>query len=68
MVFYINLVQLCVSATDPGTDTRCTEDPKIGARHKGGVGWSPVAMAESRAANLEGLNPTRLREVYFLFR
>ena len=30
MVFDINLVQLCVSATDPGTDTRCTEDPKLG--------------------------------------
>ena len=32
MVFYINLVQLCVSATDPGTDTRCTDDPKLGDR------------------------------------
>ena len=32
MVFYINLVQLCVLATDPGTITRFIEDPKLGAR------------------------------------
>ena len=35
MVFYINLVDLCVPATDLGTDTSCTEDPKL---------WGPTLL------------------------
>jgi hypothetical protein len=31
--FDINLVELCVSATDPGTDTYAQWTPELGARH-----------------------------------